>query len=107
MEEYLPLIIQLVMGAVGGNVAGKLLKNLSLGTVGNTIAGLAGGGIGGQLLGMLGLSAGAATGTDMTGAAEVAGGMDMSNILGSVAGGGVGGGVIMAIIGVIKGAMSK
>jgi len=107
MEEYLPLIMQLVTGAIGGNVAGKLLKNLSLGTIGNTIAGLAGGGIGGQLLGMLGLGAGAATGTDMTGAAEAAGGMDMSSILGSVASGGVGGGVIMAIIGVVKNAMSK
>ena len=48
MEEYLPLIIQLVFVALGGNVAGKLLKNLSLGTVGNSIAGILGGGIGGH-----------------------------------------------------------
>ncbi len=95
MEEYLPLIIQLVTGALGGNVAGKLLKNLSLGTAGNSIVGILGGGLGGQLLGMLGMGA----------AAE--GGMDMSGILGSVAGGGVGGGVLMAIIGAIKNAMSK
>lgn len=97
MEEYLPLIIQLVTGAVGGNVAGKLLKNLSLGTLGNSITGILGGGIGGQLLGMLGLGTDAATG----------GSMDISSILGSVAGGGVGGGVIMAVIGLIKNAMSK
>ena len=95
MEEYLPLIIQLVTGALGGNVAGKLLKNLSLGTAGNSIVGILGGGLGGQLLGMLGMGA----------AAE--GGMDMSGILGSVAGGGVGGGVLMVIIGAIKNAMSK
>ena len=95
MEEYLPLIIRLVIGALGGNVAGKLLKNLSLGTAGNSIVGILGGGLGGQLLGMLGMGA----------AAE--GGMDMSGILGSVAGGGVGGGVLMAIIGAIKNAMSK
>lgn len=107
MEEYLPLIINLVTGAVGGNVAGKLLKNLSLGTVGNSISGILGGGIGGQLLGMLGIGAGAATGTDMSGAAEAAGGMDMSSILGSVASGGVGGGVVMAVIGAIKNAMGK
>ena len=93
MEEYLPLIIQLVSGAVGGNLAGKLLPKLNLGTLGNSISGILGGGLGGYLLGMLGL------GTD--------GGMDVSGILGSVAGGGVGGGVIMAIIGAIKGAMSK
>ena len=93
MEEYLPLIIQLVSGAVGGNLAGKLLPKLNLGTIGNSISGILGGGLGGTLLGMLGL------GTD--------GGMDLAGILGSVAGGGVGGGVIMAIIGAIKSAMSK
>lgn len=93
MEEYLPLIIQLVSGAAGGNVAGKLLPKLNLGTLGNSIAGILGGGLGGTLLGMLGL------GTDS--------GMDLSGILGSVAGGGVGGGVIMAIIGAIKSVMSK
>jgi len=96
MEEYLPLIIQLVSGALGGNVAGKLLKNLSLGTVGNSIVGILGGGLGGQLLGMLGMGVGAD-----------AGAMDLSSILGSVASGGVGGGVLMAIIGVIKKAMAK
>ena len=26
MEQYLPLIIQLVSGAIGGNLAGKVLK---------------------------------------------------------------------------------
>ena len=44
------LLIQLISGAVGGNVAGGLLKNLSLGTLGNSIAGIVGGGIGGQIL---------------------------------------------------------
>ena len=51
MEEYLPLIIQLVSGAVGGNLAGKLMKNFSLGTLWNSIAGILGGGLGGQALG--------------------------------------------------------
>ena len=93
MEEYLPLIIQLVSGAVGGNVAGSLMKNSSLGTLWNSVAGILGGGLGGSILSMIGL------GTD--------GGMDLSGILGSVAGGGVGGGVVMAIIGLIKKAMNK
>ncbi|MDG1571412.1 hypothetical protein OZ410_03735 [Robiginitalea sp. M366] len=99
MEEYLPLIIQLVSGAVGGNVAGKILKNLSLGTVGNSLAGIVGGGVGGWLLGMLGLGGG-----EM---AEAAGSMDLSSILGSVAGGGVGGGVVMAVIGALKNAFTR
>ncbi len=93
MEEYLPLIIQLITGAIGGNVAGRLLKNLSLGTLGNSILGILGGGLGGYLLGMLGISSG--------------GGMDLTGILGSIGAGGVGGGVLMAIVGFIKKAMNK
>jgi hypothetical protein len=70
------------------------MKNLSLGTLGNSLAGILGGGIGGQLLGMLGLA---------TGAGE----MDIGGIIGSIAGGGVGGGAVMAVIGMIKKAMGK
>ena len=44
------ILIQLVLGAIGGNIGGALFKNLSLGTVGNSIAGIVGGGIGGQIL---------------------------------------------------------
>lgn len=43
-------IIQLIAGAVGGNAAGGLLKNISLGPLGNTIARAAGGCIGGSIL---------------------------------------------------------
>ena len=53
--DLLPLIIQLASGAVGGNVAGSLMKNMSLGTLGNSLAGILGGGLGGQILGMLGM----------------------------------------------------
>ncbi len=94
METWLPIIIQLVSGAVGGNVAGALLKKLSLGTIGNSIVGILGGGLGGYLLSLLGVATGA-------------GGMDVTGIIGSIAGGGVGGGALMAIVGVIKNAMSK
>lgn len=93
MEGLLPLIIQLISGAVGGNAAGALLKNLSLGPVGNSLAGIVGGGLGGQLLGpMLGLGGG---------------GMDVAGILGEVASGGVGGGVLMAIIGLLRSMFAK
>ena len=47
------LIIQVISGAVGGNVAAGAAKNVDLGTLGNTIAGAIGGGAGGQILGML------------------------------------------------------
>lgn len=89
----MPLIIQLASGAVGGNLAGALLKKQSLGTLWNSIAGIAGGGLGGQLLGLLGIA--------------TSGGMDISGILSNVAGGGVGGGALMAIIGLIRSATKK
>ena len=99
MEEYLPLIIQLVSGAIGGNLAGSLMKNLSLGTLWNSIVGILGGGLGGTVLGMLGLS-----GME---AAEASSGMDAGSILRSIAGGGIGGGIVLAIIGAIRKVMNK
>ena len=98
MGSLLPLIIQLVSGAVGGNFAGSLMKNSSLGTLGNSIAGIVGGGLGGQVLGMLGMGAGAAGATGAT---------DMGGIVSSVLGGGVGGGLLVAVIGMVKKAMAK
>jgi hypothetical protein len=93
------LIIQLICGALGGNVAGTVMKQASLGPLGNSLVGILGGGIGGQLLGML--TGGAAA------AAAGGGGMDLGSIISSVASGGVGGGVLMAIIGIIRSATSK
>jgi uncharacterized membrane protein YeaQ/YmgE (transglycosylase-associated protein family) len=100
--NMLPLIIQLISGAVGGNIAGALMKNFNLGPIGNSIAGLIGGGLGGQLLSML-TSGGAAT----AGMAATGSGMDVASILSSLAGGGVGGAVVMAIVGLIKAKMAK
>jgi uncharacterized membrane protein YeaQ/YmgE (transglycosylase-associated protein family) len=90
----LGLIIQLISGAVGGNIAGSLMKNASLGTLLNSVIGILGGGLGGQILGMMGMS-------------NAAGGMDIASILTQVAGGGVGGGILLAIVGLVKTAMAK
>ncbi len=81
------LIISLLTGALGGNIAGALLKKFSMGTLWNSVVGILGGGLGAQLLGMLGL--------------------DLSGFIGSIAGGTAGGGVLMVVIGVIKNALSK
>jgi uncharacterized membrane protein YeaQ/YmgE (transglycosylase-associated protein family) len=94
MENITAIIIQLISGAIGGNVAGSLMKDSSLGTAGNSIVGILGGGLGGQLLGLLGVAVGG-------------GGMDIASIVGSIAGGGVEGAMLLAIIGFIKKAFAK
>jgi len=102
-NQMLELVIQLIAGALGGNLAGALLKNQSLGTLGNSLAGIVGGGLGGQILTMLSASGAA---TDAA-AAMATSGLDIGSIISSVAGGGVGGGVLMVVVGLIKSAMSK
>lgn len=95
--DFTSLVIQLISGAVGGNAAGAFLKNLSLGTLGNSLAGIIGGGLGGQILNAaLGVPAGAA--------------LDLHSvqaIVSQIAGGGVGGAVLMAIVGMLKGSFAK
>jgi hypothetical protein len=96
MEDLLPILIQVAGGAVGGNIVGALLKNASLGTVGNTVVGALGGG------------AGNAFGLGSTVAAMLGGGDGgLMDIVGQAAGGGVGGLVLTAIVGLIKNMLSK
>jgi hypothetical protein len=85
------LIIQLIAGAVGGNAVGAGVKNVDLGTLGNTIAGAIGGAGGGTLLtALLPLLQGGA------------GNVDIGVLVGQAVGGGVAGAILTAIIGVIK-----
>jgi uncharacterized membrane protein YeaQ/YmgE (transglycosylase-associated protein family) len=104
MESLVPIIIQLVFGAIGGNAAGKAMPDKSLGTLGNTIAGVIGGVGGGKLLGML-LGGGAMATDAATGVA--ASGLDIGAIIQDVAGGGIGGAVLTIVVALIKGAMNK
>ena len=90
------LLLNLLTGAVGGNIAGGLMKNMSLGTLWNSVVGILGGGLGGQILGLLGL----------TGTGDLSS-MDLGNIIASLGGSTVGGGVLLAIVGAIKKAMAK
>lgn len=94
------LVIQIIAGLLGGNAAGAGLKNLSLGTAGNSVVGAVGGGLGGLLMRMLGGDAGAA-------AAEAAASLDIGAIIQSVAGGGIGGAILTAIAGMLKKALVK
>jgi hypothetical protein len=101
----LELIISLISGAAGGNVAGQLLKNSSLGPIGNSIAGILGGGIGGQILSAI--LGGAPQMAEAAAGAAQAGGLDIGAIVSQVAGGGVGGAVLMVIVGLVKRLMSN
>jgi len=85
MESLIPLLIQLVTGAVGGNIIGALFKKLSLGTLGNTAAGVIGGGAGGSLLG----------------------GALGSGLVADIAGSALGGGGLMVIVGLVKSLLNK
>jgi hypothetical protein len=97
--DIVSLLIQLVSGAVGGNLAGTLLKNFNLGTAGNTLAGIIGGGLGGQIL-ERGMGIGHL-------AAAAPGGLDVGTIVSQIAGGGVGGGVLMVIVGLLRRLFTK
>ena len=94
----LSTIIGLASGALGGNLAGGLLKGASMGPLWNSVAGIAGGGLGATVLGMI---------SPEIGAAAASGSMDIGSILGSVGGGVAGGGIVMTVIGFIKKAMNK
>lgn len=48
------LLVNLIAGAIGANVAGGLVKDVNLGLLGNSMTGLLGGGVGGHLLATLG-----------------------------------------------------
>mgnify|MGYP000606701684 CR=1 FL=1 len=76
------LIIQIIAGLLGGNAAGAGLKNLSLGTAGNSVAGAVGGGLGGLLMGMLGGDAGAAAGAATAAACQATPGGRLAAVAG-------------------------
>ena len=73
-------IIQLITGAVGGNLAGTVLKKFSLGTIWNSVVEIRGGGFGSQVLG----------------------GLLSSRLVGDIASGGIGGVKLMVVVGVVK-----
>lgn len=58
MEGIVALILNLLIGAAGGNLAGMALKAKSLGLLWNSVVGILGGGIGFFVLGMLGTGGG-------------------------------------------------
>lgn len=92
--DYVNLIIGLVSGIVGGNIAGGAMKEKGLGAVGNSITGFLGGGLGALLLQALNLY-------------NQPGDIDIGSILSNVGSGGVGGAILMLIVAFIKNAVKK
>lgn len=92
--DLVGLLISVISGAVGGNIAGAAMQDKSLGTLGNSIAGVLGGGAGGAVLKMLGMLG-------------QSGGLDLASIVGNVASGGVGGALLLVIVSLVKSAMAK
>jgi hypothetical protein len=92
--NLISLVISLLSGAVGGNLAGVAMKDKSLGTAGNSVAGILGGGIGGAILQLLGLAGQGGT-------------LDLAAIIQNIASGGVGGGILMVIVAILRGGMKK
>lgn len=95
--DIINLLISLVSGAVGGNVAGAVMKEKSLGVVGNSIAGIFGGGVGNAILSLLGLF----------GTTAATGDHSIGSIIGNIAGSGVGGAILLFIVSLIKNAVAK
>lgn len=89
--DIVSLIIQLIAGAVGGNVGGAAMKNSSLGTAGNSIAGAIGGVLGGTALG------------PMIGMGPMAGSFDIKNTVTAA----IAGLIVQIVAGLIKANMNK
>ncbi|WP_449104146.1 hypothetical protein [Pseudomonas veronii] len=91
MEILISLLVQIISGAVGGNLAGMTKQSLGIGL--NTFLG----GVGGLVLGQI---VSALTGTSGGEA------MDVATVGSNIVGGGVGGLVLTWVVGFIKSKMA-
>jgi len=101
--EILNLIISLLSGAAGGNIAGSLMTEKNLGALANTIIGLIGGGAGDYILKAMGILASAASTAAPTGEPT----LDLGSLLATIGASGVSGGALTGIIALIKDALAK
>ncbi len=87
--DIVGLLIGLGSGALGGNVAGNVMKS-SMGVGGRSLTGI----IGGALLSFVGQQLGFGIPDPAAG-----GSLDLMSIIGNVASGGIGGGLLTFILG--------
>ncbi|EZP65673.1 hypothetical protein [Pseudomonas sp. RIT357] len=91
MEMFISLLVQIISGAVGGNLAG--MTKQSLGTGLNTMLG----GVGGLVLGQIVTALAGASGGEA---------LDVAAVGSNIVGGGVGGLVLTWVVGFIKSKMA-
>ncbi len=89
--DIVSLIIQIISGVVGGNVAG--MSKQGMGPALNSVVGGVGGVVLGQILAAI---------TGEPTAATAGGALDLPAIISSIAGGGIGGAVLTFVVGLIK-----
>ncbi|NNE58554.1 MAG: hypothetical protein HKN36_10630 [Hellea sp.] len=94
MQEYLPQIFGLAAGALGGNVAGGLMKS-GMGTLGRSLTGI----VGGTGLAFLAPMIPGLDGMFAAPADAAEGGMNAKAAVAGLVSGGVGGGLLTAILG--------
>ena len=91
MEMFISLLVQIISGAIGGNIAGMTKEGLGTGL--NTLIG----GVGGLVLGQI---VAALTGNSSGEA------LDVAAVGGKILGGGIGGLVLTWVVGFIKSKMA-
>ncbi|MEO1140032.1 MAG: hypothetical protein AAFW87_11315 [Pseudomonadota bacterium] len=94
------LLISLIAGAIGGNIAAGASKNHNLGLLINSVVGLVGGGLGGQALWWIG-AGGLAQSTTAGGA------LDPAALMGQVAASAIGGGAALVATGMMRNLLTR
>ena len=94
-QELIQLAVGLGSGAIGGNIAGLILKKRSLGFLGNSVLGILGGGAAAYALKALNLVPATTPNPDAA--------VDVTQTLTNVGAGVVGGGVLITLISLFKG----
>ena len=83
------LVIGLIAGAFGGNVAGNVVRKLDNGFAINSLVGLLGGGLGALVMSSSGIGA-------------AMGGMDVASLIAQAASGTVGGAALVTVLGMLS-----
>lgn len=99
-------IINAIAGALGGNLAGGVMKNVPTGWLTRSIAGIVGGSAGGQILAMLPPETAAAISGMIQGQDPILG-LDLNHLAGGVASGGVGGAIALLLWGYVRRMMGR